>query len=635
MSLCVLSRCPLPTYHIIHLADTLLTELDGFQLLHAVHAVETFLTKLQDRGCIFNVLWFDNDADLCLPPEVREDPSLASKYWLARAVIIQHFACPNRDGEEHAAGFSYVFPSIRSSLFREYLDTHPLHFFLGSKANQEGRVRTPLLMLYLMSLAGYCVAFVEGIEFRSSKVRQPTPTQHFTLARSNQLVHCLQAYLPMTTPKGNTKWLPKANTSGELPMASLTLATGSMEKLATEDAAAQLTARELVSVCALAVVLSSTKQDNGSVDGPDQREAVAVLLQLVALRHCGLPNRSFPKREAEATEATNTPFLAKFFNAARHALTAWCGASFAGRKWDVFDLFDGRLYLNVVTKLSPGPLPQQIANELSHLLALLRRVSGVDIPDPQCLAGDHAPSANLKQHHSPQTPPLVLPFKHPVMDQYLADVRLKSDDILQPSLVSGQIFQELTHWHNARTPLDPKYIPKPEEPRVRKKHQRFMADTIAYSASLTGASGKNIEPETVVVQQPQGKAKTLPAVSQTAKDKQNFKGPKTKKDAPKSNKQKALEQGEARRLEKHAVVSQSVASAWRERCVEFEKQPSLLQRYLRAQKYFTALSRVHEQIVGAEVLLYLCDVLLKMHKSAEMPTSARKHPSPNLKTVQY
>jgi hypothetical protein len=157
---------------------------DGFQLLHLIHAVESFLAKLRDRGCLFNILWFEREADVCMPTELWTDNSRASKYRLARAVLIQHFSCPGSLGEPGAARFSRVFPSFRSSFFREYLDNHPLHFFLGSNAHdvshgvQEqprgaNRHYTPLEMLHLMSSAGYCVAFIEGVEFKSSKVHQP------------------------------------------------------------------------------------------------------------------------------------------------------------------------------------------------------------------------------------------------------------------------------------------------------------------------------------------------------------------------------------------------------------------------------------------------------------------------------
>jgi ATP-dependent RNA helicase DDX60 len=158
--------------------------LDGFQLLHLIHAVESFLAKLRDRGCLFNILWFDKEADVCMSTEIRTDNSRASKYRLARAVLIQHFSCPTSLGELSIARFSRVFPDIRSSSFREYLDNHPLHFFLGSNAHDPNhgfqqqphganRHHTPLEMLYLMSSAGYCVAFIEGVEFKSSKVYQP------------------------------------------------------------------------------------------------------------------------------------------------------------------------------------------------------------------------------------------------------------------------------------------------------------------------------------------------------------------------------------------------------------------------------------------------------------------------------
>ncbi len=137
--------------------------------------------KLSERKCIFNVLWFEKEAEICMPAKIRTNNSRASKYRLARAVLIQHFVCPSSLGEKSgtATGFSHLFPSLESGLFREYLDTHPLHFFLGSRSDSQNGLppqgadchNTPLKMLHLMSAAGYCVAFIEWIEFKSSKVR--------------------------------------------------------------------------------------------------------------------------------------------------------------------------------------------------------------------------------------------------------------------------------------------------------------------------------------------------------------------------------------------------------------------------------------------------------------------------------
>ncbi|KAK4151852.1 DEAD/DEAH box helicase [Chaetomidium leptoderma] len=566
----------------------------GFQLLHVIHAIETFLAKLRDRGCIFNILWFEKEADVCMPTEIRTDNSRASKYRLARAVLIQHFSCPTSLEEPSAANFSHVFPNLESSCFREYLDNHPLHFFLGSKAHDGfpggDRHNTPLEMLYLIASAGYCVAFIEGIEFKSSK-----------------------AYLSMTTPRGSITPLVEREEQFTLPAAPSPPMAKMMKRMAELGIAEKLTAREFVSICALAAVLSSDVQKTSDIGMPRQREAATVLLHLVVLRHCGLPQRSFAKQEPGTIATTNTTFLAEFFDAARDGLTAWFEGSFANKKWDAFDLFDGRLYLNVFTALPGTPVPQQLSQEFAQMAQLLSALSSVDI---DTLAADTAGDIDAPSQRPPETMPPVLPFNHPIMDQHLADVRLQSNGVLSESSVSGKIFQELTHWHNARSSVDPKHVPKPKGFFAKKRHQEFMSDTIAYSASLTGASGKNIDPETIVVHIPTANPKTATGPHST-REKQ-----KKKKQVPKSNKERALEHGEARRLAKQAVLSQAVAVGWRERYLEFEKQPSLVKRYLKAEMYSSALSSSHWQIVGAEVLLYLGDVLLQMQSSPQTPKSA-------------
>ncbi len=134
---------------------------------------------------------------------------------------------------------------------------------------------------------------------------------------------------------------------------------------------------------------------------------------------------------------------------------------------------------------------------------------------------------------------------------------------------------------------------------------------------LAGASGKNIEPESIVVQTPPAKLKMATARPLATRAKEQ--APRTNKEPPKSNKQKALKHGEALWMEKLAVKSQSVAATWKERCLEFDKQPSLFKRYLRTEKYASDLSSSNWQIIGAEVLLYLGDVLLRIQSSPQTP----------------
>ncbi|KAK4237266.1 hypothetical protein C8A03DRAFT_16180 [Achaetomium macrosporum] len=592
--------------------DVLLTILllpDGFQLLHAVHAVENFLAKLRDRGCIFNVLWFEKEADICIPTDVLADTALAAKYRLARGVLIQHLSRPISSRETKTAEFSYAFPSLQSGLFREYLDSHPLHFFLGSNAHHDGAAdaqdkTTPLHMMYLMASAGYCMAFIEDIAYRSSKV-----------------------FLSMTTPRGNITPLLLREDQPAVPIVASRAMRETMKRLAEITSFEKLTTREFVSTCALSVVFSSKTQETDEVGILRSHEAAAVLLHLVTLRHYDLSQRSFAEEQGNSPNMTsNTPFLAAFFEAARDGLVAWSEGSFAELEWDAFDFFDGRLYINVAARLSFS-LPQEIFQELAKMAKLLNVLSGVDISavlpvmSQGTTAGPASQNRSPAQDQAPDAVPCVLPFSHPVVDQYLVDVRLDQNGVAPVSSTSGKIFEELTHWHNVRAPVDPKHIPKPLSFFAQRRHQKFMSDTIAYSASLTGASGKNIDPETIVVCSTSAKGGKPMKDGRPMITKEKEMGVKTKKGAPKSNKQKALEQAEALRLKKLAILSQSVAATWRERCSDFEKQSSMVKRYLRAEKYLLAMASPHKQIVGAEVLLYLSHVLLRMQNSPETPKS--------------
>jgi hypothetical protein len=131
-------------------------------------------------------LWFEEEADICIPTDVLADKARVAKYRLTRAVLIQHFSRTINEGGMHTARFSFVFPSLQSRLFCEYLDTYPFHFFLGSNAYQDeaadaGESTSPLQMTYLIASAGYCVAFIKDIAYRSSKVQYRPTTAHILL----------------------------------------------------------------------------------------------------------------------------------------------------------------------------------------------------------------------------------------------------------------------------------------------------------------------------------------------------------------------------------------------------------------------------------------------------------------------
>jgi len=129
---------------------------------------------LKDRGCVFHVLWFSDEADICIPAQLQESSSLVSKYHLTREVLIQHLSRPFNFGDGHSTSLSHLFPGLESNSFRRYLEGNRLRFFLGSGAHTGSGSKlgceTPLGILYRVASAGYHVAVIEEIEFKSSKV---------------------------------------------------------------------------------------------------------------------------------------------------------------------------------------------------------------------------------------------------------------------------------------------------------------------------------------------------------------------------------------------------------------------------------------------------------------------------------
>jgi len=454
---------------------------------------------------------------------------------------------------------------------------------------------------------------------------------------NSMLISCfLQVYLPVASPGAELKPIHERDypdAQADPPSATQAMLK-IMKKLDALDAARDLTAREFISLSALASVLLSPLDADireEITDGiPRHKQTVALLLHLSALRHCSLEHRSFAKEGQVGAMDTGSRFLTNFFDAAQAGLAYWFSADFADRRWDAFDLFDGRLFINISAWLeSDATIPCRLSLRTMQMAKLVDELGNANTVDALSsiplqtdgAAGIANPIGPHIGNQPPEIAPSVLPFNHPIMDQFLEDVWLRLNKNITTSPVLGKIFQELQHWHNAHKPLDPKHVAKPLDFRAARRYQRLMAGTLEYAASLTGTSGKVLEPEVIITlqQMGNGKKKSLPKHAASTPKR---KGARTDESAQKSNKQKALEEGDARKQEKLAVLCRSAAAVWRERCVEFENQPSLVKRFLQVETYLASLPPAHEQIIGSEVLVYLVNVLLQLRRSPKTPKSA-------------
>lgn len=152
------------------LSDETLDFSPGFQLLHATYLVEKFLEKLCQRDCNFNVVFFDNHRELCIPGSASPDDRV--KYLLARECIIQHLD----------QNVSDVYPTLQlkrfeshvSSDFKSYLVASGAYFFMchdgADTKNEQSRKELREMISWFIS-SHYNVALINGLEFRDTKVR--------------------------------------------------------------------------------------------------------------------------------------------------------------------------------------------------------------------------------------------------------------------------------------------------------------------------------------------------------------------------------------------------------------------------------------------------------------------------------
>lgn len=390
-----------------------------------------------------------------------------------------------------------------------------------------------------------------------------------------------------------------------------------------------LSGRDITTLLALAAILGQT------LDGETKRRAVALLVHTVVLRKSQLSLRACS--EPAAPCLLTRVFLKDVCQVAINALDQWRDDNFTSQaKWDCFDLLDGRIYLHILKGLPQLSLDEDVISDVGQLTKAVEALTNVDLSDhiPSRAARDTSCVSHISPKGKSGTSS-VLAFSHPVVDHYLQDINVTTAQAHgNPTKIKA--FEELTHWHNAKRPIDPKRVPRVRGYFARQRNQKFMADTIAYSASLTNASGKNIEPETVAVQpsaQDQNSGdKRSSQWREELKKKQASKQAKQKKQQVNSGQENARQAVLALRAEKLGDRSVAIVNFWHERCKEFEREESLVKRYLKATKYLSRLPRHDMETIGGEATLYACDILGRLMTSTLERAESMLNPSPSILT---
>ncbi|KAK5987164.1 putative helicase [Cladobotryum mycophilum] len=551
------------------------TETDGFQILHAVYAVERFLSNLHKRGCDFDIVFFRNLRHLCVA-SADENPH---KYHLARAIIIQHltrYAQSSAKGGTRASVLEFESP--RSEDFIRYLKPLPIHFILCHEGDDEDDMDTTLLryMIYEFVARGKNVAVINSLEWKSSKVFAPL------ISRSTVGLPMLFVKELFDTPP---LLLYEYN---ELPPSSLFVD------------AVDLSMRERLGILACQLVLKRESANDSVVDEELHQRIQAYLLHLAVIKSCTLLER---QHWMDPKNCTLTPedsdFLAKVIEASLCLMGGKESPAFNDEEadWDLYDCVDGFMFTFVLNKLRERePISQRILDSWKALWSAFssgtHSTLGHDFPELEAQADQISPST-----HS--TPSLsALPFSHPILDEFLEGIKLNERKETEDE-AANLVFKDLHHWHNTKLLVSHK---KPQKLGffAKKRTQERLADMVTYSASLTNARGKVIDPEIIVNGQgnrKEAKPKAKNGVNQGAQS------------GGKASAHKAAQEIQQRReLAKRATV----VTYWDATCGEIERDPSLINRYLKTVKFLLDRSKEDTQAIGPDIYLYLSNILGKV-----------------------
>ncbi|KAI9039192.1 putative DEAD/DEAH box helicase [Aspergillus affinis] len=658
------------------LSDDKLDFSTGFQLLHATYLVERFLAQLHQRKCNFHIIFFARHARACVPPHATADSK--QKYLVAREAIFQHLSRHLTDSASSIQVHS--FDTFDSSNFKTYLASVGVYFLMchdgafsrlglldeGVKADEDVKdaildeddsddssISDPIIashssevwstsilfreMIHWFVSNGYNVALISMLECRDTKVMATILEGSARAAKNifgtseddlenfeDDSAADTRQSTGSTSSNSNTG---PPNTVDEILPDLITIMV---------EAGLRLSKREMAMLLTIGTMFRS-----GYSGEDDILPARAVVLHVVVMSECRLHERS----TNAVSSNRGSSFLVRFVNILYHVITSrhWQGSvRKAISPCNVADMLDGRLFLQIFDLLAHGDgylhLSSSILNRFSQLASFVKGICGVDLqwePSAETFAVGHERTQfsnsihgnNTSQSQSMETLETslnslstVLPFSNPVVSYHLAPISITVEESSDRELGSGmsRTFQELTHWHNHKRPLNNK-IKIPLTIRqlsfLNRRDQRFMAEIRDYAASLTNPRGGTLEPESVFVKSASNRdgkpVRTTPSSlpKKQVPAKQGAAQPSNKSKPGTSN---VRAQAEARQRSKRAENHEAYLNAWKNMVNTFQNEANHIKRYIQVNQYLKGLLNDRREVVEPEILVYLMDILIRL-----------------------
>ncbi|KAL8672042.1 MAG: hypothetical protein Q9224_007595, partial [Gallowayella concinna] len=299
------------------------------------------------------------------------------------------------------------------------------------------------------------------------------------------------------------------------------------------------------------------------------------------------------------------------------------------------------LFATIWLELDRGSGLEMLSSRLRSKLQRLADVISVTTETQK----DHARGVNKPSSMSPPVaktgPPYadrmaVLPFSHPIFDKHLKPIDITVQPPRNPSGKSAKVFQEVSHWHNAKKRLDPKAahaLSDRDKMRAMRRNQFFMKEMASYAASLTGVTGNILKPELIIVSEG-GKA-VKEAIGRTKENSGTVKQRKGQASKGASSAEKIITTNLAA---KGGGVADKFMAAWKTVRANLDAERSLEARYRKTKAYLRDLATEKRAIVQAEVEYYIICTLLQMYRILPQPKptdDASQHQTDGLTAIIF
>ncbi|KAI9657519.1 MAG: hypothetical protein M1831_004135 [Alyxoria varia] len=621
----------------------------GLQLLHAIYNVESFLQQLVLRKCNYHIVFFDDHRHLCVPAHVSGSQNEA-KYLFAREVALKHLQANVMP--QHPTIEIHSYPTISDPAWQQYLRASGAYFVmchdgaisvdkaLGSDTESESseedssssesetdekdadgsahgdksgsgshgvaktgeaaiattkRLHARRLILNFLQ-QGYNVALINGLAFRDSKV--------------------------MTMVLEGSKHM--RNQDEDFTLASLSISSEKEEDLGLDDAVRE-SINDLRSEAYQLTVLVIRKLFQE--DSITEQLAVSLMIHVAMVHHMLLSGRGM---EAPTIEARMGDLMALFANTASPILRnkLWSDDfQHVSERCDLADCFDGFLLQAVVSRVEnsfPISLPTRIQDDVKDMINTLGATNGPNLSSERF---EHSSESDVPEPSQPSGPLSktvdLLPFSNPVLDPHLKSIVASEDnkDSLALSAQANKVFKELSHWHNSKKALPQKKAPAAVTLKARQRalklNQIFRKEMIAYSGSLTGAVGKVLEPETIIVE---ASSKAQKASKTSGAPKENKALPSSSTGPQKGRKPGKGQQAGSKKEEMKAANTANKAedknkkhfTAWNTFLDSLKPVTTDQLRYIKVTNYIQSWDSEKRRVLAAEAEVYQLSLLIQI-----------------------